>query len=83
MVLARLKISPGRPYLTLLAIPTFDAFYANTMPANLHAIPAKLTALLRHWGPRWSTEMAMARQAIFEAYAALLDTQPPPWRRRR
>jgi acetyl esterase/lipase len=42
-----------------------------------HAIPSPLLELLRHWGPRWQTELPAAREAVFTAYAALLD-QPVP-----
>ena len=42
------------------------------------ATPAPLLDLLRHWGPRWQTEMPAARDAMFAAYAALLDPAAPP-----
>lgn len=45
------------------------------MPAKPQAITTEPTALLRQWGPRWSTEMPAARQAMFDAYAALLQSQ--------
>jgi acetyl esterase/lipase len=48
------------------------------MNNNRHAIPPPLLNLLRHWGPRWQTEMPAARDAVCAAYAALLDQPAPP-----
>jgi len=42
-----------------------------------YAIPSPLLELLRHWGPRWQTELPAAREAVCAAYAALLDPTPP------
>ena len=41
------------------------------------AMPPPLLQLLRHWGPRWQTEMPAARDAMFAAYADLLDPAAP------
>jgi acetyl esterase/lipase len=45
---------------------------------DTQAIPPPLLDLLRQWGPRWQAEMPAARDAIFAAYAALLDPAAPP-----
>ncbi|WP_291009943.1 alpha/beta hydrolase [Hydrogenophaga sp.] len=40
-------------------------------------LPSPLLDLLRHWGPRWQTELPAARDAMFPAYAALLPASAP------
>lgn len=42
-----------------------------------YAIPSPLLDLLRYWGPRWQTELPAAREAVFAAYASLLDQTMP------
>jgi acetyl esterase/lipase len=43
-----------------------------------NTMPSSLLDLLRHWGPRWQTELPAARDAMFAAYAALLPPSAPP-----
>jgi acetyl esterase/lipase len=45
---------------------------------HLQAMPSPLLDLLRHWGPRWQSELPAARDAMFAAYAALLPPSAPP-----
>jgi len=40
------------------------------------ALPPHLTALLRHWGPRWHRDIQAGRDAMLAAWTPLLDAAP-------